>query len=326
MAVFTAGSTYVRGKDSFRRLLMTAVAVGLNATLFVVLGSSTGAQASPADDLAMALANADPGTGRVVPFASDATASIEGVEVALPDPRDRAAGVTVDVEDGAARTEIGLPGHFDMTTRVVLPDGTATYPGRDRPDDQMAVQLLSDGSTRIQTVLADASSPREYSYSLEGFVPIQGVDSQGEEVFAFLRKGDSGDFVPVAPAWAQDAGGHSVPTRYEVRGDLLVQVVLPTENTSFPVVADPAWVWMYGGFGAKLNRSETSRVTSYAAALGMCGTLAQRFPHVAVSCGAYAGYMSAQAGLANSDRPRRCLFLVVAPAPIIYRYRDGHCR
>jgi len=326
MTPFVADSNDACGANSFRRLFKTAIAVGVSTSLLVVLGSPISAEATSAGDLSMVLARADPGKGRVVPFSSDATAAIDEVEVALPDSRARSAGVAVHVGDGAAETEIGLPNYFDTAARTILPDGTATYPGRDRPDDHIAVQLLEDGSTRIQTVLADASSPREYSYSLEGFVPVQGVDPQGEEVFAFLRKGGSGDFVPVAPAWAQDARGRSVPSRYEVRDDALVQVVLPTERTLFPVVADPAWVWMYGGYGAKLNRSESSRVTSYAAAVGMCGTLAQRFPHVAVSCGAYAGYMTAQAGLANSDRPQRCLFLVVAPAPIIYRYRDGYCR
>ena len=41
--------------------------------------------------------------------------------------------------------------------------------------------------------------------------------------------------------WAADAAGVSVPTRYEVRGDTVVQVVDFTQAHAFPVVADPNW-------------------------------------------------------------------------------------
>ena len=46
----------------------------------------------------------------------------------------------------------------------------------------------------------------------------------------------------VAPAWARDADGKPVPTRYELRGSDLVQVVEHTTgNFRYPVTADPWW-------------------------------------------------------------------------------------
>lgn len=46
-----------------------------------------------------------------------------------------------------------------------------------------------------------------------------------------------------APAWAVDANGHKVNTRYEVHHNTLTQVVDTTKNTVFPVTADPSWWW-----------------------------------------------------------------------------------
>ena len=315
------------GPSSIGGLVRKMGAIGTVLGLCAAVGVSSDAQAVPRPDLAGILDSAAPqDDNAVVPFASDGTASSADVSVDLPQPGASSVKVVAEGDDGLVRADIVLPDQFDTTAATELPDGTVAYADEARSGDQLAVQLLEDGSTRLQTVLADASSPTEYSYSLKGFVPIKGVDAQGEDAFAFLREGESGDFVPVAAAWAKDALGHPVATHYEVRGDALVQVVQPTQNSVFPVVADPAWVWMFGGYGAKLNRAETNRVTSYAAALGMCGTLAKRAPGTSVACGAYAAYMTAQASLANSDRPKRCLFLVVAPAPVIFRYKDGHCR
>lgn len=50
----------------------------------------------------------------------------------------------------------------------------------------------------------------------------------------------------IAPAWAVDAEGQSLPTRYEVQGSTLVQVVETSSDTAFPVTADPSlWWWAW---------------------------------------------------------------------------------
>jgi hypothetical protein len=50
----------------------------------------------------------------------------------------------------------------------------------------------------------------------------------------------------VAPAWALDADGDPVPTRYELRGNNLVQTVDHTgADFSYPITADPWWTTAY---------------------------------------------------------------------------------
>ncbi|MFT7712346.1 hypothetical protein ACMT9Y_15405 [Clavibacter tessellarius] len=315
------------GKEAAKRHLRNATIIGTTISLCLALGVSTSAQAAPSRDLATVLANAAPQGAAVVPLAKDAATTAGDVSVNLPDSGTSSLAVTAN--GGDVRTNIVLPGQFDTAAGTTLPDGTVTYPDQDRPGDHIAVQLLDDGSTRVQTVLADKNSPKEYAYSMDGFVPVQGVDAEGQDAFGFIGegKGDTSNYVPVAPAWAKDARGNAVPTRYEVRGDALVQVIEPAVDASFPVVADPAWVWMSGGYGAKLNRIETKRAKVMSGASSICAAMASKIPvNVTIACGAYAGYMLTQAGLADLDKPKSCLFLVVVPAPLILRYHDGHCR
>jgi hypothetical protein len=46
----------------------------------------------------------------------------------------------------------------------------------------------------------------------------------------------------IAPAWARDANGTSVPTHYSVSGTTLTQHVAFDDSTAFPVTADPLWL------------------------------------------------------------------------------------
>ncbi|MEJ1816053.1 hypothetical protein [Clavibacter michiganensis] len=315
------------GKEAVKRHLRNATIIGTTISLCLALGVSTAAQAAPSRDLATVLANAAPQGASVVPLAKDAATTAGDVSVNLPDAGASSLGVTAN--GGDVSTNIVLPDQFDTAAGITLPDGTVTYPDQERPGDHIAVQLLDDGSTRVQTVLADKNSPKEYAYSMDGFVPVQGVDAEGQDAFGFLGEGEgeTSNYVPVAPAWAKDARGVAVPTHYEVRGATLVQVIEPAASATFPVVADPAWVWMSGGYGAKLNRTETKQAAVFSGASSICASMAAKLPTpVTVFCGAYAGYMVTQAGLANLDKPKTCLFLVVVPAPLILRYNDGHCK
>lgn len=176
------------------------------------------------------------------------------------------------------------------------------------------MQTLADGSTRIQTVIASAGSPHEFGYRMDGYQPYQA--DTGEVIFI----GDQNNAVPVAAPWATDADGVAVPTRYEIRGGELFQVVTPNASTAYPVVADPTWLWNGPAWGMKLNRSETSRVRDYGAAVGMCGFFAKS---VAIkACGVFASYIVGQASLAQGDKPKTCLFFTAAPIPgVIWRIK-----
>lgn len=50
----------------------------------------------------------------------------------------------------------------------------------------------------------------------------------------------------IDPAWARDAAGRSVPTRYEINGNVLTQIVdRRAGDFAYPIVADPSWsdIW-----------------------------------------------------------------------------------
>jgi len=102
---------------------------------------------------------------------------------------------------------------------------------------------------RIQTALHDPAAPSQYSFRLglpkgaitrltqDGGVdilsPRKVIDKSGTREVVVNR---------VAPAWARDADGKAVPTRYELHGRDLVQVVEhATGNFRYPITADPWW-------------------------------------------------------------------------------------
>lgn len=149
---------------------------------------------------------------------------------------------------------------------------------------------------------------------MDGYQPY--LSDSGEVIFIDDQK----NLVPVAAPWAVGADGRSVPSRYEIRGDELFQIVIPDASTTYPIVADPTWQWTGPAWGMKLNRSETRRVRDYAAAIGMCGVFAKA-ARVRV-CGVFASYIVAQANLAQGDNPKTCLFFTAAPIPgVIWRIK-----
>lgn len=77
--------------------------------------------------------------------------------------------------------------------------------------------------------------------------------------YVIVRDGDP-TAEPVAiidPAWARDANGAKVSTRFEVKGDALTQVSDVTANTPLPVVADPRVRSTWYGWSVDFTKSET---------------------------------------------------------------------
>ena len=235
--------------------------------------------------------------------------SVGEIESAVPLSAEDDIVVTAPVDDVTRVRRIELPSEVPVSDGVLTDDGTVVYAAEDGSGDAVAVQTLADGSTRVQTVIGGPTSPHEFGYRMDGYQPYQ--SDTGEVIFL----NEAGDDVPVAAPWAVDADGKTVSTHYEVRGDELYQVITPGAGTVYPVVADPSWIWYGPIWGMKLNRAETSRVRDYAAALVMCGSFLKRLPRVAWACGAFGGYMVAQANIAQGDSPKTCLFLTAAPVP-----------
>jgi len=109
----------------------------------------------------------------------------------------------------------------------------------DHGDGASSVPLVKDdGSVQILTIIDAAGAPESYSYALD--VP-DGASLAVDEGGAVQITGADGEFIGgVAPPWAVDSEGAAVPTRYEVAGATLTQVIDHDGGEfSYPIVADP---------------------------------------------------------------------------------------
>lgn len=226
---------------------MTAV-----ATLAVALTTGIGSAAATTDSTAPA---------RLAMQAAGVSAGAPGVTVPDRGSTVQAGDLTITYPT-AASTSRAINAH----TRVF--DG--------RHFDQV-VQSLGQDDVRMLTVLADASAPTRYDYSFAGH-QLRELD----EGYVGVFDSDTGEPVAVIePAWAKDANGAAVRTRYEINGSTLTQVVDVDRNTAFPVVADPSVSGHWWGWQIRFNRAETGRI---AAGGAVCAAVLSGVPWAGLSC------------------------------------------
>jgi hypothetical protein len=221
--------------------------------------------------------------------------------------------------------EIGLPLRGTLSEGVQLPHGSVAH--EDAEEDAVIVtQPQSDGQARILAILRSELSPERYAYdfaangshvqlTLDAFGGVSVVDSVGNKVLFVL------------PPWATDAEGRDVPTRYEVNGTSLVQVVDHLgAGFTYPIVADPAtcgWVTCTWYFGKRATKD----LSSASSATAVCGALA-KIPPLAVGCAVAWAAIVVQANRAVNRN--MCLKIKYAkvgfPIWVPDIYRGGHCR
>jgi len=102
-------------------------------------------------------------------------------------------------------------------------------------DASLAVAPTATG-TQVLIGIDSAAAPATYDFGLGGDVlPLPAADGGID-----LVGPDGGVVAQVERPWAVDAEGRHVPTRYEVRGSTIRQVVdHRTRDVAYPVVADP---------------------------------------------------------------------------------------
>jgi hypothetical protein len=217
--------------------------------------TTTTAATTAAADTTHALQAASVGAGVVgttLPAAGDRV-SVGGLTIRYPAPAHRSAAL-----NGSTRVFDGQG--YDQIVQSTGPQGV-----------------------RLVTVLPDRDAPRRYAYTFEGHQLRLGRDGSvtvfdGAEPVATIE-----------PAWALDAAGRSVGTRYEVDGDRLVQVVDVTSSTQFPVVADPSVKYHWWGFDVRFSKGETRSIaTSTSGCTIVAGTIPDPTASkvVAAVCGA----------------------------------------
>lgn len=145
-------------------------------------------------------------------LANDQAPKVLRFDLELPE-----GGVLTPQEDGSISV------HAPIETQVALP-------GEEARIDAAVQEILGDTAGA-----EDPDSITEAQYERLAEVP----DVQTESLVATQQVAE------IAAPWAVDADGNAVPTLYEIAGDTLVQKVRVDASTTFPVVADPSfdWVW-----------------------------------------------------------------------------------
>ncbi|MBX9243290.1 hypothetical protein ICW40_00510 [Actinotalea ferrariae] len=297
----------------------------MSIALLITSASATAAvpQQDATDGVAELIADVAPDQGDVLVgvqnAAGDTTARIGAITVAVP--ADPTEPVTLS-STGAAALEVSFPAEVDVSAADIAGDGTLVYAG---DDATAAAQILDDGSVRLQTVTESAKGPHEFTYSFgDSITPTRSVDGATIELLA-----GGSPLGQVAPAWAVDANGNAVATSYEIRGNTLVQVIVPNADTTYPVVADPKVSFGLGIY-YHYNRAETATIAGYGiggatAAGAVCATFGGAIG-LAV-CGSYIAAIIHQAGIAQNSSPKKCLVVrQVTPTLLVpYTYRDSRC-
>lgn len=212
---------------------------------------------------------ATPATAEPVPDAPTSDESISAIEEIAPEVLEGVHGdieilgevaqATYETEAGesrlieldAASAEIAVEG---ATTEVVtlslvteastqveevaIVDDGALY--AEHVDGVSSTAYIKDGaSVQVLSTIAGpgADSRIPFEFSAPTLASVQDIDR------SLVLLDDSGEMLGgVAPPWAKDANGVDVPTRYEVDGLSITQVVDHTSGQyTYPIVADPIW-------------------------------------------------------------------------------------
>lgn len=161
-------------------------------------------------------------------------AQANGVEVEIP--LDVDAPIVMSTE-GQTELQIGLPSTGGVEETSTENDSAAVV--HEMADGTIVSPLLkSDGTVQILSILNSAEDPRTFAYQFDASAGATAVlqadggalivDDAGEEIAS------------IAAPWAIDAAGRDVDTHFEAAGGLLTQVVQPTADATYPIVADPA--------------------------------------------------------------------------------------
>jgi len=254
----------------FARRVWTRQLVSGIATVAVMIASANVANASTTtmsdedfDDIVASIAAVTADTAPLPPSdaGADAVADLLGdtafdadlltglidQTVALPDGVDLADGsVSVTSEEGDAASVTsgdlawGLGVTFevaDATTveaadGVIVAEGGAseTYVGHTTAAGGQLIYVMAD-ETADPTMVIDTEVPAGYAW-----VPTEGGG------LSLMAEGSDAPLVVVAAPWARDANGTELDTSFSITQAGLVQHI-DIAGATFPVVADPNWVW-----------------------------------------------------------------------------------
>ena len=286
-----------------------------------------------ADDTASLIANIAPDDGTIVPpdmGNSSAIVTTGDVSVTVPLDPDQPITIT-DTQETAASlppVQVSLPAEIKVRPGHVGKNGTVVYPMTSKDGAHGAVQVMTDGSVRLETVMDSARSPHRFTYNLGGLTPVLQPDGSIELIQNLPSASGSVQATvgSIQSAWAVDATGNPVSTHYQVTGHGLVQVVSPDKQTTYPVVADPQVSLTWSGLVVHFNRSETNKLSIGGAyATGVLGAAAVIPPAVVAISIFYGGWV-AQAAYSYSVGKCLSATLTFEGIWVPGSYSGGYCR
>lgn len=227
----------MRRSSYIRILTAPVVSIALVGT-----GTSTAqADSDPIEDVAGLIEAVAPPQGDVLTGTTEDAGHVvetNGTEIVAPNDSDDPITMTsTDPALPSAQVAVSLPAEASVQAPEVAQDGTIVYPSAESGGVDVAVQLMDEGSTRIQTIIPDADAPTQYTYDIQ--IGDGGTVQILPDGGALFLDAD-GEFAGGAAApWAMDADANPVPTWYTTDGTNLVQHVDTSKAATFPVVADP---------------------------------------------------------------------------------------
>jgi hypothetical protein len=174
---------------------------------------------------------------------------------------------------GASPLDVDLLAADDVTGASVSQDGIEVI---DNGDGSSTVPLdRADGSLQVVFVIESRDAPTSYAVDVD--LPDGTVLTQDAAGALLATAPDGRLALGVAPAWAYDAAGVAVPTRYVVEGSQISQVVDHASGQyQYPISADP-WMGQRLFSPMTVNRGPrykgkdvySGRLTPWGAAMGV---------------------------------------------------------
>ncbi len=247
--------------------------VGLTAALITLTLISGGNQTAFAveendESVVKALAGVAPEVLEKV-IGEDATGAGEDPRVEVPTIVTQPISI---ISSNGTQVDLRLPNTGTVGPGEEIAVGIVSF---DNGDDSYSVPIIKDGgSVQVVTVITSADAPTRYEYFLT--VPDGAsltIDGGG---MVIVRDAKGGYVAGILPAWAKDVNGASIPTHYEIAGNVVTQVVEHNADsmTLYPVVADP-WLGIdlfqatyYNRVGTYKKKNTTSGLMSAYAQAG----------------------------------------------------------
>lgn len=233
-------------------------------------------------------------------------------------------GESLAIVDASDRTvRVGTPA--TSKPHEISPDGiVAPGPG----GTEVVTRIADDGGAQALIVISDAAAPNRYEFPVE--VP-GGSATLTAQQDGSVTIGDGPEVLATAaPAWALDANGDAVPTRYEIDNGTLVQIVEHGDGTAYPVVADPKVSFGWRIY-VKFNKSEAktigrSPITSRAR-YGAIACAALVKPVLAAACAMVAQdvLQSVSNTFRSAAKNGRCVELAYLPTGPLVGWKTYKC-